>query len=207
MAARIKGTIPTFIAADPHRTGTRSPWAIRSLEPQQDLVLAQGLFLKVLFHQLVFAFGRGLDQDHARFLDLVGHVVGNGHLGPLFAGIGLFGQEVHHTLKIGLAADGQLDRHRYNVKLGADLGHDTAIVDVFALHLVHKGQAGQVPLAGIMPHLLGSHLNPARGVEHDHRAFDNAGGAHQLRPQSPYTRACRARSACGLPTRRASAKC
>ncbi len=169
-----------FIAAEPHSTGTRSPWAIRALRPCQDLVVAQGLFLKVLFHQRVFALGRGFDENHARLFDRIGHVVRDRALGRFLAQVGLLGQQIHDPLKIGLAADGQLDGTAATSNL-AEIWATTLPKSTFSRSILFtKTSRGRFLFAGIVPHLLGTHLHTAHRVENDHSAVGHVNGTDHL---------------------------
>ena len=90
-----------------------------SAQAVPDLIDGQFLAVQILHDQFVIAFGGGFHQLDARFFGVglqVGRDVDHFAFGAFAR---LHGDEIDHTFKAGLAADGQLQRHERAAQLTA----------------------------------------------------------------------------------------
>ena len=129
-------------------------------QASDNFLFAETAFGKVFFQQLVVTFGGDLDN----FLVLL--FAGVQELGRDFTFLKLAAQavfkpanrlhsnQVDYTDKIGLVADGHMERNRTGPEAFAHLDDDVVEVGTHTVHLVDKGKARHAVAVGLTPYRL-----------------------------------------------------
>ncbi len=155
-----------------------------------DLLLQDGL------GELVGEHRQGVEHLLARLLRLVDHVGRDVALEDLLAVRALEAEgphldEIDHALELVFEADGELEEHRVQVQLLAELVLDALRVGAGAVALVDERDAGDA----VAPHLPVDgerlRLHARDGAEHQDRAVEDAQRALHLDGEVDVARACR----------------
>ena len=164
MSASISAVTPMLPVPAQHSTGTTVPLAMAILQAALDLVLGQFLAVEVLHDEFVVALGGGLHQLEPELGRLVLERGGNFAQPRLWCRSRLHRHQIHHALKVGLAADGQLQRHKVGGKGLGQAVERGAKVGVLAIHLGDEDHARRLVFVGIAPRQLGAHFHAGHAV-------------------------------------------
>jgi hypothetical protein len=152
-----------------------------------DLVGGDGaLVVEVFVGEVVVHLGRALHEFVVPFLDLVGHVLGDGLLGDdraLLVGVEVEGLHVHQVddaLELVALADGVLDGDPVGAQAALDGPEAELEIAAELVHLVDKAQARDAVAVGLAPDRLALGLDALLAVEDGDRAVEHAQRALDL---------------------------
>src|SRR5262249_55337076 len=86
-------------------------------------------------------------------------------------GVSLHGDQIHHTLKVLLAADGNLHRHHLAAKGFAQACESSLIVGALAVHPAHHNHAREIDFIRVLPDFVAHLSHAGDSVDHDPRSF------------------------------------
>ena len=111
------------------------------LQAAVDLLRGEFAFFQEFFDQGVVTLGGEIHQIAPQLRHFVLQIIGDGpglQLAARGRGVGLQADEIHHPLKAGLFADGQLQGHRLDFQNILDILHYRGEIGPFPIQLVNE---------------------------------------------------------------------
>ena len=155
------------------------------VERGDEVLLGDGAFGEVLFHELVFAFGDQFDEGFVGGLGAGDQAGGN--FADLAAAVaigrvveGLHGDQVDDAVEAVGIGDGQLDGNAGAapalVEVVDEGAQALAAAGLGVVHLVDDDDAGHIGFFGVAPHALGDGLDAGLGIDDDGGGFNRQQG-------------------------------